>query len=136
MRELQLVADSDNTRTDAVTDWIARGCAAIFFLVVGLEKLSTNPDGSWVKLFDAIGFGQWFRYFTGALQVGGAGLLLIPCTATIGATILACTMLGAVATHFYLGDPFSGIIPGAFLVALVILVLRSRRVRREGSSAA
>jgi hypothetical protein len=31
-----------------------------------------------VRRFDQIGLGQWFRVFTGALQVGGALLLLIP----------------------------------------------------------
>jgi putative oxidoreductase len=39
--------------------------------------------------------GQWFRYFTGVVQVAGGLLLLTPWTLTLGAVLLAGTMVGA-----------------------------------------
>jgi hypothetical protein len=35
------------------------------------ESISFQPSPR-VRIFDRIGFGQWFRYFTGTLQVAGA----------------------------------------------------------------
>jgi hypothetical protein len=55
------------------------------FLMVGFFKLSGDPR--LVGLFDAIGFGQWFRYVTGSLEVLGALLLLIP---RGGLRVVAC----------------------------------------------
>jgi hypothetical protein len=44
----------------------------VAFVFIGSTKFDNDPNGMWVKLFEQIGFGQWFRYFTGAMQVGGA----------------------------------------------------------------
>jgi putative oxidoreductase len=87
---------------------------------VGLDKMSTNPHGPWVKTFDQIGLGQWFRYFTGALQISGGLLFLIPRTITAGAILLAGTMLGAVAAQIViLHKPAFALVPGALFVAIV-----------------
>jgi len=126
MPDLQLYVEPERTRQDAVTDWIMRGCAAVFFLMVGIEKLSSDPAGPWVGIFAAIGFGQWFRYVTGWLQVGGALLILVPRSATIGAALLASTMLGAIVVHVALGQPSAGIIPGGFLMGLVAILWKQR----------
>lgn len=59
----------------------------------------------------------WFRIATGALQVGGAVLVLIPRTAWLGAAILSCTMFGAVLTQlFILHTGFLAISPAILLV--------------------
>jgi putative oxidoreductase len=65
------------------------------FLFIGATKFSSDPHGEWFKIFERIGWGQWFRYFTGAVQISGALLLLTPWTLTIGALLLGCTMVGA-----------------------------------------
>jgi putative oxidoreductase len=49
-----------------------------------------------VALFTAIGFGQWFRYVTGILELTGAIPIIVPKTRRIGAALLATIMLGAV----------------------------------------
>ena len=37
------------------------------------------PNGTeWVGLFRQIGLGQWFRYFTGAVEILGGVLVLVP----------------------------------------------------------
>ena len=89
--------------------WILQIGAAGMFLMAGFSKLSGNPQ--MVGLFDAIGFGQWFRYVTGSLEVLGALLLLIPRLSGLGALLLMGVMLGAVPTHLFVvgGSPLSAI---------------------------
>ena len=67
------------------------------FLMAGLAKLSGQQ--AMVADFQTIGLGQWFRYFTGAIETTGAILLLFPRLASAGAALLTCTMAGAVLTH-------------------------------------
>ena len=73
--------------------WSLQVLVAAAFLMAGFGKLSGQP--MMVEMFEKIGFGQWFRYVTGAIQVTGALLMLTPWTLTVGAAMLACTMVGA-----------------------------------------
>ena len=94
--------------------WALQILLAAAFLGAGLSKLAGVP--MMVDLFDRIGVGQWFRYVTGLVEIGGAALLLIPGLAGAGAALLAATMVGAVLTHLaILGDS-----PAAALVLLVL----------------
>ncbi|HUF51766.1 MAG TPA: DoxX family protein [Longimicrobiales bacterium] len=43
-------------------------------------------------MFDNIGWGQWFRYLTGALDLVGAVLVFLPRTVFHGALLLMCTV--------------------------------------------
>lgn len=94
--------------------WILQIAAAGMFLMAGFSKLSGNEQ--MVGMFEAIGVGQWFRYLTGALEVAGAILLLIPRTSGLGALMLAGVMAGAVMTHLF-------IIGGSPLMAIILLVV-------------
>src|SRR3989449_5500073 len=94
--------------------WILQIAAAGMFLMVGFLKLS--GDAQLVGLFEAIGLGQWFRYLTGALEVAGAILLLLPRTSGLGALMLAGVMTGAVVTHVF-------IVGGSPLGAIILLVV-------------
>ena len=94
--------------------WILQIGAAGMFLMVGFFKLSGDPQ--MVGLFDAIGLGQWFRYLTGSLEVLGAVLLLIPRLSGLGALLLVCVMLGAVATHLF-------VVGGSPLPAIILLIV-------------
>ena len=94
--------------------WILQVGAAGMFLMVGFFKLSGDPR--MVGLFDAIGLGQWLRYVTGSLEVGGAVLLLIPRLSGLGALLLVSVMLGAVATHLF-------IVGGSALGATILLIV-------------
>ena len=73
-----------------------------------------------VASFEAIGLGQWFRYLTGAIEVGSSILLFVPGKQAWGAGLLVCTMIGAVLAHLLILGPGSApaIILG-FLSALV-----------------
>jgi hypothetical protein len=72
----------------------------------------------WVRVFNRIGFGEWFRYVTGALQIVGGVLTLVPRVSLIGIGILACTMAGAVTVWVAFGLVLATLIPGALLVML------------------
>ena len=84
--------------------------------MIGVSKFR---DPMWVRLFAQIGFGQWFRYFTGAMQIAGALLTLLPRVSAIGIAMLAATMAGAVITWIAFGHAFTAIIPGTLLLILL-----------------
>ncbi len=113
-----------------LADWILRGGIALVFFLFGTEKFTSDPESPWVKLFLQIGAGEWFRYFTGAVEVLGGLLVLIPWTATIGLALLACTMLSAATILvFVVGRPADCV----FSLAL-FLVLSALLWRRRGSA--
>lgn len=103
-----------------LVDWILRGVVAAAFILFGIDKFPSGPQSEWVKLFQQIGAGQWFRHFTGIVEVLGGLLVLIPRTAMAGIALLACTMASAVfILVFVLGRPADCIVSGGFLIGLV-----------------
>jgi uncharacterized membrane protein YphA (DoxX/SURF4 family) len=100
-------------RASLVALWLAQIALAVMFLMAGGSKLAGVP--AMVSLFDAIGFGQWFRYVTGVVEVASAIALLVPSAAVFGAMLLIPTMLGAVAANLFLGQS-----PTAPLVLLLV----------------
>ena len=103
--------------------WGIRILLALAFGAAGASKLAGVPQ--MVHLFDAVGFGQGFRYLTGAVEILGALLVLVPATAFLGGLLLAATMVGGVATHLLLigGNPFPAVVLG-LLSAFVAWRLR------------
>lgn len=92
--------------------WGIRILLALAFGAAGVAKLAGAPQ--MVQLFEAVGFGQWFRYLTGATEIIGAVLLLVPATGLFGGLLLAATMVGGVATHLLLigGNPVPAVVLG------------------------
>jgi putative oxidoreductase len=92
--------------------WGVRILLALAFGAAGLAKLGGVPQ--MVQVFNAIGLGQWFRYLTGAVEVVGAVLLLVPAAGFLGGVLLTATMIGAVATHLVLidGSPVPALVLG------------------------
>ena len=112
--------EEKRTIVNVVMLWVVRVVVAAVFVFIGATKLSTNPNGIWVKLFDDIGLGQWFRYFTGAMQAGGAVLMLTRWTLTLGAAMIACTMVGAaIVDAFVVHEPGFAFFPLALLGIVV-----------------
>lgn len=101
-------------RARNVALWVLQVGAAAMLGMAGFMKLSGAPE--MVGMFDAIGAGQWLRYLTGGLEVGGALLLLVPALSGAGALLLACVMAGAVATHLF-------VVGGSAAPALALLVV-------------
>jgi uncharacterized membrane protein YphA (DoxX/SURF4 family) len=107
-----------------VTGWVFQISAGLLFLAIGLTKFN---DRTWVGLFADIGFGDWFRYLTGAIQSTAGVLLLVPRTTKAGAVLAGCTMAGAIAVHMFLLDTGIGgaIIPALILAFLAVVGLRT-----------
>jgi putative oxidoreductase len=97
--------------------WVPRVLLAIVFVVAGVAKFA--PGSIYVGIFDQIGIGTWFRYFTGVLEIGGALLLLVPRAAGLGFVLLGCAMVGAVAFWLLSGSPAPAMVPGILLLLIV-----------------
>jgi putative oxidoreductase len=83
-----------------IVSWTLQVLLACGFFAAGGAKLMSAPP--MVEMFDQIGFGQWFRYVTGVVEVGGAIALLIPFAIPYGAILLTTTMFCAVLTHLFI----------------------------------
>ena len=96
--------------------WCVQVLLALAFLGAASGKLLGKPE--MVALFDAVGIGQWFRIVTGLLELAGAVLIVVPKTRSIGASVLAGVMAGAIATHLF-------VLHNAPTAPLVLLLLTS-----------
>jgi uncharacterized membrane protein YphA (DoxX/SURF4 family) len=133
MTDLRLLPEEERSRIDVITTWILRIGVAVVFVSIGRSKF--DDSSMWVRLFERIGLGQWFRYLTGVLQIAGGLLVLIPRTFLIGIGVLACTMAGAVIVWLVVfGAVGNAIIPGIVLVALVGVGLHGARLASRTSA--
>ena len=125
---MALGALQEHGSEDQVTNWVLRIGVAGFFVLVGLDKFSQNPRSEWVGIFHQIGFGAWFRYFTGAIEVGGGLLFMWPAATRIGAVLLVSAMAGAIVAHLtVLHDPGSSVIPLALGMGAAVVAVRVQR---------
>jgi putative oxidoreductase len=86
-----------NGRAPTLVLWILQILlAAVFFMAGGSKLTGVMPA---VDMYSQIGWGQWFRYVTGIIEVGSAVMLLVPLRAMSGAGLLICTMTGAIVAH-------------------------------------
>lgn len=109
-----------------LTVWVLQVLLTLMFLYFGASKLRSD-DLFWIAVFAKIGIGQWFRYFTGVLEVVCAVMLLVPRTSGIAAALLACTMAGAVLAHLLvIHDGYASIFPGFPLLILVAIAVKRR----------
>jgi putative oxidoreductase len=83
-----------------------------------------------VQLFAAVGFGQWLRFVTGALEVSGAMALLFPSTAALGAALLVVVMTGAVVANVTLLHT-SPLVPFGLLIMVAIIAIGRHRRRHH-----
>jgi putative oxidoreductase len=98
-----------------ITLWTVSGLVALAFMGAGGAKLA--GASAMVELFDKVGLGQWFRYFTGFLEVLAGIGLLISRYAFYAAVLLAIVMIGAIIAHVTV----LGSSPAAPLVLLVLV---------------
>ena len=103
--------------------WVGQFVVAAAFLMAGGAKLAGAPV--MVGLFNAIGVGQWFRYFTGAIELTGGVSPLVPALAPYGAILLAVTMACAVATHLIIVG--GSALPALMLLAASVAIASARR---------
>jgi putative oxidoreductase len=108
--------------------WILQIVLAVEFVRNGYSLFTDQ----FVAKFDDIGFGQWFRYFTGVLEIATAIGLLIPRICGLAALALAGIMTGAALTEVFLvtnGGLEGATMPLIYVVwALVIAVYRREQI--------
>ena len=103
--------------------WVVQIAVAAMFVAAAVPKLAGAP--MMVQEFDALGFGQWFRYLTAVLEIGGAALLIVPVLAHIGALVLATVMVGAIVAHTLVLD--GSALPAIVLLAATLTIAWQRR---------
>jgi len=117
--------------------WTLRIVLAGVFLFEGIDKFSDRR--LWLRIFEEIGFGPWFRYFTGGVGICGALVLLIPKATLVGVCLLICTMIGALLVHvLVLGVGPQTVVVGILLLTLCTIGAKrvNWRMRREGRDVA
>ena len=83
-----------------VLAWVLAVLLAVVFVFAGGAKLFGAR--AMVQEFAQIGIGQWFRYFTGLLEVSGAIGVLIPKYRFAAALQIAVVMVGATAANIWI----------------------------------
>jgi len=105
-----------SSKTRERTLWTLQIVAALFFLTASASKFAGAEYN--IQVFDKVGLGQWFRYFTAVMELSGAILIVVPRRAALGALVLSVVMVGALYADLAL-------IGGTGIPALVALVVTS-----------
>lgn len=101
-----------------ITLWVLQIVTAAAFVLAATAKLGGAAPV--VAAFDAIGFGDWFRYLIGVLEVAGAVALLIPRLAGLAGLAFAGLTVGALITHLtVLGNGAAMVLPFLVLSAVI-----------------
>ena len=122
-------APADTSRTRVLAGSVLRSFPAVaiglLFVFIGYGKFENR--GVWVQIFEQIGLGQWFRIFTGVVQVTGGVLMIARRTRTAGAVLLGCTMAGAALVDIVvIGSPVA-IVPLLLLIVIAAVWVTSPR---------
>lgn len=107
--------------------WILAVFLAIVFTYVGGIKLIGAR--AMFQEFAQIGIGQWFRYFTGILEVSGAIGRLVPKYRVWAALQIATVMAGATAVNIVILHQPSLARLTAVLMMLALVLVWLRRAR-------
>ena len=102
-------------RGAAAAVWLLRGFLALVFFYIGVIKFP-GDSRPWVRIFDMIGFGQWFRIVTAIVECVGGLLLLAPGATPIAVALLAPAMIGALLVHIFI----VGVGPPSVVVLLLL----------------
>ncbi|HET6285863.1 MAG TPA: DoxX family protein [Amycolatopsis sp.] len=102
----------------SIAVWVVRVALAAEFLYSGYLLFA---GGHTEQTFAEIGLGQWLRYVTGVLEVGGAIGLLVPRFGGPAALLLAGVMVGASVTELFLLADGGPVLPLILLIVSATL---------------
>jgi putative oxidoreductase len=106
--------------------WVAQ-LAVAAYVGIGHAVPKVLGSGSQPAMFEAIGLGQWFRYFVGVLELAGSIGLLIPGLAGLAAMGLAGLMVGATFTNLFVIPGGTWAVVTAVLFAACCFIAWGRR---------
>lgn len=111
-----------------------RALLTLAFVSAGGAKLAGAE--MMVGTFEAIGVGQWFRYATGAIEIGAAVLLWLPGRQALASALLGATMVGALLAHLLILGPSA--VPAVILglICAVVLYLHKDQINQTLGRAA
>jgi uncharacterized membrane protein len=126
-----MTIDERHARRLDGTMWLLRIALAIIFVVVGFVKIPGSIHPMWVRLFERIGFGQWFRYFTALVEIVGGMLMLVPSATLVSGLLLASAMVGALLVHiFVIGVGMQTVVVCLLLAGITAIIWRHRHTNR------
>ena len=100
--------------------WLPRIFLALVFVYVGAIKV--RDEGMWVRLFEQIGIGQWFRYVTAIVEIVGGVLMLVPSATPLAVLLTSSAMVGALIVHATVTGFGPQTVTASVLLALSLLV--------------
>jgi len=99
---------------------------ALFFAVASAApKLVAHSSAT--EGFDTIGYGDWYMYLVGGLELAGAIALVVPILSGVSAMALMGLMIGAFVTQLTVFDGQNALTPAVLFVLLAVVA----RVRRR-----
>jgi len=123
----QMTIEQRRARRLEGTIWLLRMALAIIFVVVGFVKIPGSIHPMWVRMFERIGLGQWFRYFTALVEIVGGMLMLVPSATLVSGLLLASAMVGALLVHiFVIGIGVQTVVVFALLCAITAVMWHRR----------
>ena len=112
--------------TDAQAKWkshtgtVLALLVGLAFIASGAMKLAGDEDDG--QRFQAFSYPLWFMYFTGLIEVGSGIAIMVRKVRFWGATLLMCTMIGAICSHAKIGEGADEMIAPGVLLALCAVV--------------
>ncbi|MET9517232.1 DoxX family protein [Streptomyces sp. NPDC002994] len=117
---------TETSRAVRITVRVLQILLAVFFAVASASpKLIGHSSAA--EGFDKIGFGDWFMYLVGGLELAGAIALLIPVLSGVAALALGALMVGAFVTQLMVFDGQNAATPLILLVPLMVIAWNRRQ---------
>jgi uncharacterized membrane protein YphA (DoxX/SURF4 family) len=107
--------------------WVLQVLIALAFLTAAIGKLTANS--STVHTFDQIGFGHWFMYLMGILELAGTIGILIPRLCGLAALAFVGLMIGAFITELAISASTGNVLVPVIYLIPVAIVAWGRRDR-------
>jgi uncharacterized membrane protein YphA (DoxX/SURF4 family) len=114
-------------RAVTIVTWVLRIFTAGIFIFFGARRIISSPgEGGSIG---QLGFGDWFRYLIGILEVLGGIGLVIPLFAGLAAVCLAALMIGAISVELFVAEGGNASGPLlCFALSVAIAILLRRRI--------
>ena len=121
-------------RWTLVVAWAVAMLMAFGYVSSAAPKLSAEAET--VARFQAWGYGVWFMFTIGFIELFGGLALLIPRYAAYAASLLGIVMIGATYTHLStgIGSPFHAL-RALVLLAALAWIRRPAWTRRQAPAA-
>jgi uncharacterized membrane protein len=91
---LAVTTNDGRGRALNITLWILQGLLAAFFVIASAAPKLIGHESA-AEGFDLIGWGDWFMYFVGVVELAGGVGLVIPRLSGLAAVGLGLLMIGA-----------------------------------------